>query len=158
MRLTGMRILELSSLVAPSRNRAHQRTTTAVPVTDRAAPTANTLIHVQLNGRRDGATTADYIVNAECGFPEITGSDEFDAPVNYALPAWDIATSLVSVTTSTAASDVTWPRLMERDSCSSPARTLAEHTDLIPSDLLGLDGPKPDNLRQRGVIAAASSQ
>ena len=52
------------------------------------------LIHVQLTGRRDGSTAVDYTVNAECGFPGITGPAELDAPVNHVLPAWDIATGL----------------------------------------------------------------
>lgn len=52
------------------------------------------LIHVQLNGRRDGGTAVDYTVNAESGFPGVTGPGELDAPVNHALPAWDIATGL----------------------------------------------------------------
>lgn len=52
------------------------------------------LIHVALNGRRDGGTAVDYTVNAECGFPYLTGPPELATPVNNVLPAWDIATGL----------------------------------------------------------------
>lgn len=52
------------------------------------------LIHVQLSGRRDGRTAVDYTVNAECGFPSLTGPEDLERPVNHVLPAWDIATGL----------------------------------------------------------------
>lgn len=52
------------------------------------------LIHVQLQGRRDGANAVDYTVNADLGFPSITGPSDQSAPVNYSLPAWDVACGL----------------------------------------------------------------
>ena len=52
------------------------------------------LIHVQLQGRRDGGNAVDYTVNAATGFPSITGPPDHDAPVNHALPAWDVACGL----------------------------------------------------------------
>lgn len=52
------------------------------------------LIHVQLNGRRGGGTAVDYTVNAECGFPDLTGPTDLASPVNHVLPAWDVATGL----------------------------------------------------------------
>ncbi|TMR06704.1 2-methylfumaryl-CoA isomerase [Actinomadura soli] len=52
------------------------------------------LIHVQLQGRRDGGNAVDYTVNAAVGFPSITGPSDQAAPVNHALPAWDIACGL----------------------------------------------------------------
>ena len=33
----------------------------------------------------------DYTVNCATGYPSITGTGSVDAPVNHALPAWDIA-------------------------------------------------------------------
>jgi 2-methylfumaryl-CoA isomerase len=50
------------------------------------------LIHVQLQGTRDGGNAVDYTVNAAMGFPAITGPP--GAPVNHALPAWDVACGL----------------------------------------------------------------
>jgi 2-methylfumaryl-CoA isomerase len=52
------------------------------------------LIHVQIDGYRDGRPAVDYTVNAEIGFPFITGPPELAGPVNHALPAWDIACGL----------------------------------------------------------------
>ncbi|GAA0557215.1 CoA transferase [Actinomadura livida] len=52
------------------------------------------LIHVQLQGRRDGGNAVDYTVNAALGFPFITGPSDQAAPVNHALPAWDVACGL----------------------------------------------------------------
>jgi 2-methylfumaryl-CoA isomerase len=52
------------------------------------------LIHVQLDGQRDGSPAVDYTVNAETGFPLVTGPAEQAGPVNHVLPAWDIACGL----------------------------------------------------------------
>ncbi|NKZ06204.1 CoA transferase [Actinomadura latina] len=52
------------------------------------------LIHVQLQGTRDGGNAVDYTVNAAMGFPAITGPPGRDEPVNHALPAWDVACGL----------------------------------------------------------------
>ena len=52
------------------------------------------LIHVQIQGYRDGRPAADYTVNAETSFPLITGPKEQQAMVNHVLPAWDLACGL----------------------------------------------------------------
>lgn len=52
------------------------------------------LIYARLLGRRDGSTAVDYTVNAESGFPYLTGPDGTTGPVNQVLPAWDVATGL----------------------------------------------------------------
>ncbi|HEY9524042.1 MAG TPA: CoA transferase [Thermopolyspora sp.] len=52
------------------------------------------LIHVQLTGHHDGSTAVDYTVNAELGFPMVTGPEDHDGPVNHVMPAWDIACGL----------------------------------------------------------------
>ncbi|URN02511.1 CoA transferase [Actinomadura madurae] len=52
------------------------------------------LIHVRLQGTRDGGNAVDYTVNAAMGFPSITGPPDGEAPVNHALPAWDVACGL----------------------------------------------------------------
>ena len=52
------------------------------------------LIHLQIQGHRDGRTAVDYTVNAETGFPLITGPAQLEGPVNHVLPAWDVACGL----------------------------------------------------------------
>jgi 2-methylfumaryl-CoA isomerase len=52
------------------------------------------LIHVQIEGRPDGSPAVDYTVNAEAGFPAVTGRPGSKEPVNHVLPAWDIACGL----------------------------------------------------------------
>jgi 2-methylfumaryl-CoA isomerase len=52
------------------------------------------LIHLQVQGHRDGRAAVDYTVNAATGFPLITGPEGFDGPVNHVLPAWDVACGL----------------------------------------------------------------
>jgi 2-methylfumaryl-CoA isomerase len=58
------------------------------------ARTRPDLIHLQILGYRDGRAAVDYTVNAETGFPLVTGPDAFDGPVNHVLPAWDVACGL----------------------------------------------------------------
>jgi 2-methylfumaryl-CoA isomerase len=52
------------------------------------------LIHLQVQGHRDGRAAVDYTVNAATGFPLITGPEGFEGPVNHVLPAWDVACGL----------------------------------------------------------------
>jgi 2-methylfumaryl-CoA isomerase len=52
------------------------------------------LIHLQIQGHRDGGAAVDYTVNAATGFPLITGPEGVDGPVNHVLPAWDVACGL----------------------------------------------------------------
>lgn len=52
------------------------------------------VIVVQIEGRHDGRPAVDYTVNAEVGFPMVTGPEEHAGPVNHVLPAWDVACGL----------------------------------------------------------------
>jgi 2-methylfumaryl-CoA isomerase len=52
------------------------------------------VIAAQVEGRADGSAAVDYTVNAEAGFPLVTGPAGLDGPVNHVLPAWDIACGL----------------------------------------------------------------
>lgn len=61
------------------------------------------LIHVQVQGHADGRPAVDYTVNAEVGFPMVTGPEGFAGPVNHVLPAWDIACGLYAALGVTAA-------------------------------------------------------
>jgi 2-methylfumaryl-CoA isomerase len=49
------------------------------------------VIVVELTGRADGSPAVDYTVNAELGFPLVTGPPEHSGAVNHVLPAWDVA-------------------------------------------------------------------
>lgn len=49
------------------------------------------LVHVHVQGHRDGRPAVDYTVNAAVGIPQMTGSVA-DEPVNHVLPAWDLLT------------------------------------------------------------------
>lgn len=61
------------------------------------------LIHVHVGGHRDGRAAVDYTVNAEAGVPLITGAVGETAPVNHALPAWDLLTGMSVATAVLAA-------------------------------------------------------
>ncbi|GAA3934747.1 CoA transferase [Actinomadura viridis] len=56
------------------------------------------LIHLRLLGHRDGRNAVDYTVNAELGFPYLTGPESHDGPVNHVLPVWDVACGLYLAT------------------------------------------------------------
>lgn len=56
------------------------------------------VIHVVLTGRSDGSSAVDYTVQAATGFPLVTGPDDYDRPINNAVPAWDIAAGLFLAT------------------------------------------------------------
>ncbi|WP_372349838.1 CoA transferase [Streptomyces sp. KL116D] len=52
------------------------------------------VIHVLLNGARDGGTAVDYTVQAATGFPMLTGPEGMAGAVNNPLPTWDVAAGL----------------------------------------------------------------
>lgn len=52
------------------------------------------VIVVELTGRHDGSPAVDYTVNAEIGFPLVTGPPEVAGAINHVLPAWDVACGL----------------------------------------------------------------
>ncbi|HZE66340.1 MAG TPA: CoA transferase [Sporichthyaceae bacterium] len=52
------------------------------------------VIVVELTGRADGSPAVDYTINAELGFPLVTGPPEISGAVNHVLPAWDVACGL----------------------------------------------------------------
>jgi len=54
------------------------------------------LIMVVITGNRDGGQAVDYTINAAIGFPQITGPEEHDGPVNHVLPAWDAITGYIA--------------------------------------------------------------
>jgi 2-methylfumaryl-CoA isomerase len=52
------------------------------------------LIHLRIDGLHGGGPAVDYTVNANVGFPLVTGPEEHAGPVNHVLPAWDVACGL----------------------------------------------------------------
>jgi 2-methylfumaryl-CoA isomerase len=50
------------------------------------------VVHLRVQGHRDGRPAVDYTVNAEVGVPALTGDEGRHAPVNHVLPAWDLVT------------------------------------------------------------------
>lgn len=61
------------------------------------------VIHVHIQGRRNGVPAVDYTVNAEVGIPQMTGPEDRDAPVNHVVPAWDLLTGMTAATNILAA-------------------------------------------------------
>jgi len=61
------------------------------------------VIHLHIEGHRDGRPAVDYTVNAEVGVPMITGPEGHNRPVNHALPAWDLLTGMSATTALLAA-------------------------------------------------------
>lgn len=56
------------------------------------------LVHIHLSGTGAGASSVDYLVQAGLGFHQVTGPPGHLAPVNYPLPAWDVAAGLYLAT------------------------------------------------------------
>lgn len=52
------------------------------------------VIHLRIDGYPSGGPAVDYTVNAEMGFPLVTGPEDYAGPVNHVLPAWDITCGL----------------------------------------------------------------
>ncbi|KQT93507.1 mesaconyl-CoA isomerase [Marmoricola sp. Leaf446] len=61
------------------------------------------VIHVHVEGRRNGKPAVDYSINAEVGVPVMTGPADAAVPVNHVLPAWDLVTGMLTVSAVTAA-------------------------------------------------------
>lgn len=60
---------------------------------DKLAARRPDMVSVRVIGWADGRNAVDYTVNSALGVPYMTGPDTLgEAPVNNALPAWDIAT------------------------------------------------------------------
>ncbi len=61
------------------------------------------VIHVHVEGRRNGKPAVDYSINAEVGVPLMTGPAEAAVPVNHVLPAWDLVTGMLAASAVTSA-------------------------------------------------------
>ena len=70
---------------------------------ERLAEARRDLIMVVIAGTPEGGSAVDYTVNAGIGFPWVTGPQTWPNPVNHVLPAWDVATGLLTCTAVLAA-------------------------------------------------------
>lgn len=61
------------------------------------------VIHVHIEGRRNGNPAVDYSINAEVGVPLMTGPADASVPVNHVLPAWDLITGMLTASAVTSA-------------------------------------------------------
>jgi len=61
------------------------------------------VIQLAIVGDRHGGTAVDYTVNAQVGYPFLTGPEDDDRPVNHVLPAWDITAAMLAATSLLAA-------------------------------------------------------
>jgi 2-methylfumaryl-CoA isomerase len=61
------------------------------------------VIELAIVGDRHGGSAVDYTVNAQVGYPYLTGPDTDDRPVNHVLPAWDVTTAMLAATSLLAA-------------------------------------------------------
>jgi 2-methylfumaryl-CoA isomerase len=90
------------------------------------------LIHLEVLGRADGSTGVDYTVNAATGFPLVTGPADHGAPINHALPAWDVACGLHAALAVAAA-----VRQRERTGVGSRISLALENVALATASTLG---------------------
>lgn len=61
------------------------------------------VIQLAIVGDRHGGSAVDYTVNAQVGYPTLTGPEDDDRPINHVLPAWDITTAMLAATSLLAA-------------------------------------------------------
>ncbi len=61
------------------------------------------VIELAIVGDRHGGTAVDYTVNAQVGYPYLTGHEDDDRPVNHVLPAWDVTAAMLAATSLLAA-------------------------------------------------------
>lgn len=61
------------------------------------------VIQLAIVGDRHGGSAVDYTVNAQVGYPYLTGFDDDPRPINHVMPAWDITTAMLAATSLLAA-------------------------------------------------------
>jgi 2-methylfumaryl-CoA isomerase len=61
------------------------------------------VIQLAIVGDRHGGSAVDYTVNAQIGYPYLTGPEDDDRPINHVMPAWDITTAMLAATSLLAA-------------------------------------------------------
>ncbi|WP_270889625.1 CoA transferase [Pedococcus sp. 5OH_020] len=89
------------------------------------------VIHVHVEGRRNGKPAVDYSINAEVGVPLMTGPAETGVPVNHVLPAWDLVTGMLTVSAVTSA-------LFRRERTGEGARVDVALADVALAGVAGM--------------------
>lgn len=89
------------------------------------------VIHVHVEGRRNGKPAVDYSINAEVGVPLMTGPAETAVPVNHVLPAWDLITGMLTASAVTSA-------LFRRERTGEGARVDVALADVALAGVAGM--------------------
>ena len=89
------------------------------------------VIHVHVEGRRNGKPAVDYSINAEVGVPLMTGPAEAAVPVNHVLPAWDLITGMLTASAVTSA-------LFRRERTGEGARVDVALADVALAGVAGM--------------------
>ena len=89
------------------------------------------VIHVHVQGRRNGKPAVDYSINAEVGVPLMTGPAEAAVPVNHVLPAWDLVTGMLTASAVTSA-------LFRRERTGEGARVDVALADVALAGVAGM--------------------
>ena len=89
------------------------------------------VVHVHIEGRRDGRPAVDYSINAEVGVPLMTGPRDAAVPVNHVLPAWDLVTGMLVATSVSAA-------LLQRDRTGRGSRVDIALADVALAGVAGM--------------------
>ena len=92
---------------------------------------ATDVIHVHVEGRRNGKPAVDYSINAEVGVPLMTGPAEAAVPVNHVLPAWDLVTGMLTASAVTSA-------LFRRERTGEGARVDVALADVALAGVAGM--------------------
>lgn len=89
------------------------------------------VIHVHVEGRRNGKPAVDYSINAEVGVPLMTGPVDAAVPVNHVLPAWDLVTGMLTASAVTTA-------LYRRERSGEGARVEVALADVAIAGVAGM--------------------
>lgn len=102
-----------------------------------------------IQGNQDGSTALDYTVNSAAGYPAMTGHGSTAAPVNHALPAWDLACAYQAAFSTLAAvtqRSRTGSGSLIRIALSDVAFTAMSHLGVLAeAQVLGRDRPSIGN-------------
>ena len=103
------------------------------------------VIHVHVEGRRNGMPAVDYSINAEVGVPLMTGPAEAAVPVNHVLPAWDLLTGMLAAAAVTSA-------LFRRERTGEGAKVDVALADVALAGVAGMGWlAEADELRHPGA-------
>jgi 2-methylfumaryl-CoA isomerase len=106
------------------------------------------VILVELLGRHDGHPAVDYTVNAEVGFPLVTGPEGHGDPINHVLPAWDVACGLyaaLAIVAAERARRLTGRGTLVRAALHDVALATAGNLGFLAEAEFGVERPRTGN-------------